>query len=129
MLVRIASVALTLLVLAACGREPQEPARTPPATGESAQQADRSAAGDRTGTQQTQPTGSAASGQPAQGGQHYESRAGSAGVRDYSEGMSEEERQEALRACERLEAAERERCETEVRERANPQDPQREGQR
>lgn len=118
MLARIASLAVTLAVLTACGREPQETPRTSPATGETRQSADQAGAGDRTRSQDTRTPGTSTAGQPAEGGQHYE--AGAASVHDQSEGMSEEERAAALRACERLEAAQRERCVNEVREQSNP---------
>lgn len=123
MFARIASLALTLAVLTACDRpEPQDPPRTRTGTVDTEQTADRSGAGDRTRTQETQPPGAPASGQPAQGGQHY--TAGD-GLLEPSEGMGEAERQAALRACERLEATERERCEAEVYERSNQELTQR----
>lgn len=124
MLSRIASIALTLVVLSGCERQDTDaPAGTSPAPNSAEQSTDRSGAGDRTRTQQTQPPGASTAGEPAEGGQHYDAGAARVDMHEQSGGMSEDERQAALRACERLEMAERERCEAEIRARSNPDSP------
>lgn len=121
MIVRIATLALALAALTACDRqEPQDPPPpTPPPAGEVGQAGERTGSQPRTGTQGHAPAPPGAS-EPAQGGEHYEAGAARTGLRDEGEGTTEEERQAALRACERLQGQDRERCEREVRERTDP---------
>lgn len=121
MIARITSLALALAMLTACEQEPAEPTPTPPNTGSMGQEQDSSAAGDRTRTQTQTPSPESAP--PAEGGQHYGADPAGDTMHDESQGMTEEERQAALRACQQVEGPERERCQREVNEQSNPDLP------